>query len=133
MFFYSRVPFWFYALVVLIIIPASIYEYNTKTKKKYPNHPAKYTIAPSGMFLLVACFDKFSQEFSVGEPWIKIIDVSMIFTGVLAVLSFGYMFYILIKDGYYTREELDKLKRKLTPLLVMFLVCAVLLIIMRIW
>lgn len=133
MFFYSRVPFGLYALLVLIIIPVGIYEFNTKTKKKCPNHPGKYMIYPGSLYLIVACFKKFYQEYSIGELWVKIIDISMIVTGALFVLGFGYMSYRLIKDGYYTREELDKLKRKLTPLLVMFLVCAVLLIIMRIW
>ena len=50
MFFYNRVPFWLYILVVLVLIPLAIYEYKTKTKKEYPNHPLKYVIVPAITF-----------------------------------------------------------------------------------
>ena len=129
MFFYNRVPFWFYTLVVLVLIPLAIYEYKTKTKKKYPDHPMKYIIAPSTAFLIISCFKKLSYEVVLGEVWTKIINISMITTGVLTFLSFIFMYYLLIKHNYFTPEALDKLKRTLTPLLGIIIVCILILII----
>lgn len=123
MFFYNRVPFWLYTLVVLVLIPLAIYEYNTKTKKKYPNHPMKYIIVPTITFLIISCFKKLSKEVELGEVWTKVINISMITTGVLTFLSFIFMYYLLIKHNYFTPEALDRLKRSLTPLLIVFLLC----------
>lgn len=130
MFFYNRVPFWLYTLVVLVLIPLAIYEYKTKTKKEYPNHPLKYVIVPAITFLITSCFKKLSQEVELGEIWTKVINISMITTGVLTVLSFIFMYYLLIKHNYFTPEALDKLKRTFIPLLVLIIFFAVCLLIL---
>lgn len=123
MFFYNRVPFWLYTLVVLVLIPLAIYEYKTKTKKEYPNHPLKYVIVPAITFLITSCFKKLSQEVELGEIWTRVINISMITTGVLTVLSFIFMYYLLIKHNYFTPEALDRLKKFIAPLLIVFLLC----------
>ena len=117
MFFYNNVPTWLYAAFILISIPFTIYEYNIKTKKEYPNHPLKYMLVPGYAFAIVAIFYRIVHENNFGIIWIKIINVLTGVTGVLFVLGFIYMFYILVKDGYYTPEALDKLKRTVVPLL----------------
>ncbi len=130
MFFYNRVPLWFYTLVVLVLIPIAIYEYNTKTKKKYPNHPIKYMIAAASIFGIMSCFYGLSQEVALGVVWTKIINVSTIVTGVLFVLSLPFVYYLLIKRNYFTPEALDKLKRTFIPLLVLIIFFAVCLLIL---
>ena len=110
-------------MVVLVLIPLAIYEYKTKTKKEYPNHPLKYVIVPAITFLIISCFKKLSQEVELGEIWTKVINISMITTGVLTVLSFIFMYYLLIKHNYFTPEALDRLKKFITPLLIVFLLC----------
>lgn len=130
MLFYNRVPLGFYTLVVLVVIPLAIYEYNTKTKKKYPDHPVKYLIATASIFGIMSCFYGLSQEVALGVVWTKIINVSTIVTGVLFVLSLPFVYYLLIKRNYFTPEALDKLKRTLTPLLAIIVISVVILIIL---
>ena len=131
MFFYNRVPLWFYTLVVLVLIPIAIYEYNTKTKKEYPNHPIKYMLATGCVYGVVSCFYRLAKEVALGVVWTKIINVSTIVTGVLFVLSLPFVYYLLIKHNYFTPEALDKLKRNLAPLLIIFVVIVVVFIVVR--
>ena len=129
MFHFNRLPLWLYALVILVLIPLAVYEYNTKTKK-YPNHPVKYMIATASIFGIMSCFYGLSQEVALGVVWTKIINVSTIVTGVLFVLSLPFVYYLLIKRNYFTPEALDKLKRTLTPLLAIIVISVVILIIL---
>ncbi len=130
MFFYNRVPLWFYTLVVLVLIPIAIYEYNTKTKKKYPNHPVKYIIATASVGGIVSILFRFAQENNLGVVWTKIINISMIVAASLFILSIVFVYYLLIKRNYFTPEALDKLKRTLTPLLAIIVISVVILIIL---
>ncbi|MBR0349043.1 MAG: hypothetical protein IIX16_05320 [Clostridia bacterium] len=130
MFFYNRVPLGFYTLVVLVLIPIAIYEYNTKTKKKYPNHPVKYIIATASVGGIVSILFRFAQENNLGVVWTKIINISMIVAASLFILSIVFVYYLLIKRNYFTPEALDKLKRTLTPLLAIIVISVVILIIL---
>lgn len=129
MFHFNRLPLWLYALVILVLIPLAVYEYNTKTKKKYPNHPVKYMIATASIFGIMSCFYGLSQEVALGVVWTRIINVSTIVTGVLFVLSLPFVYYLLIKRNYFTPEALEKLKRTMIPLLAIIIVCGMILIV----
>lgn len=131
MFFYNRVPIGLYTLVILTIIPYVIYMYNTKTKKEYPNHPIKYMLATGCVYGVVSCFYRLAKEVDLGVIWTKIINILNVITGVSFVLSFIYMYYLLIKLNYITPETLAKLKRNLAPLLIIFVVIVVVFIVMR--
>lgn len=129
MFHFNRLPLWLYALVILVLIPLAVYEYNTKTKKRYPNHPVKYMIATASIFGIMSCFYGLSQEVALGVVWTRIINVSTIVTGVLFVLSLPFVYYLLIKRNYFTPEALEKLKRTMIPLLAIIIVCGMILIV----
>lgn len=118
MFFYNRVPLWLYAIVVVVLIPLAIYEYNTKTKKKYPGLPMKSLFTAGSVFLILSCFYRLGQEVGFSIILSKIINISLMVSGGLTVLSFSYMYYKSIKYNYITPEALDKLKRNVLPLLM---------------
>lgn len=129
MFHFNRLPLWLYALVILVLIPLAVYEYNTKTKKKHPDHPVKYMVATASVCGIVSILFRFAQENNLGVIWTKIINISMIVAAVLFILSIAFVYYLLIKRNYFTPEALEKLKRTLTPLLVIIIVSVVILII----
>ena len=129
MFHFNRLPLWLYALVILALIPLAVYEYNTKTKKKYPNHPVKYMIAAASVGGIVSILFRFAQENNLGVVWTKIINISMIVAASLFILSIVFVYYLLIKRNYFTPEALEKLKRTMIPLLAIIIVCGVILIV----
>ncbi len=129
MFHFNRLPLWLYALVILVLIPLAVYEYNTKTKKKYPNHPVKYMIATASVGGIVSILFRFAQENNLGVVWTKIINISMIVAASLFILSIVFVYYLLIKRNYFTPEALEKLKRTMIPLLAIIIVCGVILIV----
>lgn len=120
---FSSMSFTSYTIVVALVIVFSIYSIFDLNKKK-PGHPYKYLFYCMIPMMIVAFFYRYVHEFEVSFFWINLIDVISLILVISMFVVLGYSSYLAYKRGYISEQGKRLLKSTLIPCVVVFVLCA---------